>query len=91
MSNKDVLEFEVRRAEEYKHSWENHVKPFFDSKEQELVRAFKACSSSDPAQLQLIKLQFNVLEGMKIHFQTFIETGRMAEHQLSLLEGNNNG
>lgn len=89
-SHKDLLELEVSRGAEHSHAWDNMVKPFFDSKEAELIAAFRACSSGDKDQLQLVKLQFNVLEGLKIHFMTFIQTGQMAKHQLSLLEENQN-
>ena len=76
------LEVERARGEIHERAWEQTVKPFFEEKEAELFDAFIDCPTSEKEMLMDLKLQLNVLKAMKIHFESYIDTGRMAATQL---------
>lgn len=84
LSEDDQIKLETERAIGAKHQkvWNEVIEPFFVARQEILFEAFKVADSKDKDQLQLIKLQSNVLEGMKVHFMHFIDTGRMASTTL---------
>lgn len=87
------IEQEAAKCEAAGRAWEFHVKPFFENKEIELFDAFKDASTVDDKAILLIKMQANVLAMIKDHFESMINTGKMARRQLQELENkeNNNG
>lgn len=92
MSDKQIFEIEKARGEAYKRAYEQYIEPFFTEKTAQLFEAFKDTQSSNSDDLLRIKLQLNALEGLKAHFDYYIETGRMAELSLDKIEeGENNG
>lgn len=85
------LHQEVAIGAKHKEVWDSLVKPFFDAKQTQLFTAFQTVDSHDLNNLQLIKLQSTALRAMEIHFMHFIDTGRLAEFQLTSKEGEKNG
>lgn len=76
---KQRLEVESAIGDQHKAVWENLIEPFFDAKQKELYDLFLATESKNINGLQTIRLQSNVLAGMKQHFMTYIDTGEMAK------------
>lgn len=66
--------------------FEEYVEPFFELKNSQIFEAWKSTESKDEKQLMLLKLQANVLEGMKEHFIYFMETGQLAAVTLNQRE-----
>ncbi len=92
MNEMDIkLQQEMIIGGQYRSAWENLVKPFFDAKQVQLFEAFQATESHDVDKLQLIKMQSTVLRSMEVHFMHFIDTGKLAELQLTKNEGEKNG
>jgi hypothetical protein len=83
---KVILEQEKAKGEAHQRAYDNYVKPFFEAKEAELFEAFKYTPSTDTDALVMIRLQLNALEGLKTHFEHYIQTGRMAEATLTEME-----
>ncbi len=84
-----ALEAEAAKCEAASRAWEEHVKPFFDDKELELFDAFKDANTTDKEGIQLIKMQANVLAMLRNHFESLINTGKLARKQLEDKENNN--
>lgn len=79
---KRLLEVEKSKGEHYSRVWEGIVRPFFESKEEALIEAFRNASSEDTNVLLRLRMQFNAIESLKLEFMHYIETGRMAQQQL---------
>ena len=84
----DKFMFEMSQGETHRLAWKDTVEPFFEAKINELFTAFQQCGSSDKDLLFDIKLQLNVLNSLRVHFEDYIQTGQMAAIQL---KGEGNG
>ena len=82
-----ALEVEVAKGQAHKSAWDQLVEPFFEAKKAELYEAFIKLPTSNGEELLNIKMQVNVLDSMKDHFQHYINTGKMAQ---TTLEGESN-
>ena len=80
--NKDLLEVEAAQCEAAGRAWVQHVEPFFLNKEAELFEAFKDASTTNKDDILTIKMQANVLAMLKDHFDSLINTGKLARKQL---------
>mgnify|MGYP003631644804 CR=1 FL=1 len=78
-----VLEIEAAKGDRYKHIYTDILEPFFNEKQQVLFDAFKTVNATDTDSLVAIKMQSTALESLQSEFETAIETGRMATHQLN--------
>ena len=87
MTSKEALESEAAQCEAAGRAWHQYVEPFFIDKEAELFQAFKDINTTEKDDILLIKMQANVLAMLKDHFDSKINTGRMARHQISEIEG----
>ncbi len=76
------LEAEAAVCEAAGRAWEEHVKPFFVAKELELFEAFKDMTATNEKDVMLIKMQANVLAMLKDHFESMINSGKLARKQL---------
>ena len=84
-----TLEQEAARGARYKGAWHDLVEPFFDNRSEALFEMFKATPSTDTVGLVNIRMQHNVLEGLKQEFESYITTGRMATQTLNEEEDKN--
>lgn len=84
MTDITILEIEAAKGESHKRAWDQTVAPFFDAKKDELLEAFKELNSSDANGLMIIKMQYNVLQMMEDQFQSVINTGKMAKHEIDM-------
>ena len=84
---KAKLEAEAAKCEAAGRAWHQYIEPFFEQKEAELFEAFRDASTVDDKQILAIKMQANVLAMLKDHFESKINTGKMARHQISEIEG----
>ena len=80
--NEAALQSEADRCEAAGRAWHQHVEPFFIAKEAELFQAFKDISTTEQNDILLIKMQANVLAMLKDHFESKINTGKMARTQI---------
>jgi len=85
--NELALEVEVQKGRAYQGAWDQLVEPFFEAKKAELYEAFIKLPTSNGEELLNIKMQVNVLDSMKDHFQHYINTGKMPQ---TTLEGESN-
>jgi len=63
--------------------------PYFNIIEAGLVDQFKKCPVRDEQGLVLIQLHFKVMEALKMHLNSVVATGKMAEIDLSKVENSN--
>lgn len=80
---KQKLEAEKAKGEYHKRVWDSIVKPFFEQKESTLIEAFRGSSSTNEKELVAIRMQFSALEALKQEFEHHINTGKMAQFQLT--------
>jgi len=83
IQNKEKLEFEAARGEQYKRIMEVYIEPFIASKQEQLFQSFIDSSTENPELLQLIKLQSNALASLSDEFKSHITTGELASKQLN--------
>ena len=86
MTNKLVLEVEAAECEAAGRAWKQYVEPIFIEKEIELFEAFKDANTTQKDDILLIKMQANVLSIVKDHFESKINTGRLARTQLEQID-----
>lgn len=77
------LRIEVSVGEQHKATWDNLVEPYFELMTSELFEAFKSAPSDEPDVLVLLRLQVNALDGLRSHFITRINSGKLASQALT--------
>ena len=77
-----MMELEIAKGQAHKSAWDQLVQPFFEAKKAELYEAFINLPTSNQEELINIKMQVNVLDSMKDHFQHYINTGNLAQTTL---------
>lgn len=83
---KASLQAEAAVNESAVRAWEEHFKPFFEDKEKDLFEAFRSVSATNVDDVMLIKLQSNVLIMIQDHFESKLNTAKMARQTLNELE-----
>lgn len=81
--DKHKLAIEVSVGEQHQASWDAFVEPYFEHMTSELFEAFKTAPSDDPNVLTMIRLQVNALEGLRNHFMSYINSGKLASQALT--------
>lgn len=76
------LEIDAALGDNKREIFEAHIKPFIEAKERVLFEAFKDVRAQDTEQLQAIKMQQTVLAGLEAYFREYIDTGKLAKHEL---------
>lgn len=80
------LEIDIALGEKKREIFENHIKPFIDAKQKVLFEAFVNVSAQDVKQLQNIKMQQTVLSSLEAYFREYIDTGKLAKHELEKMK-----
>lgn len=76
------LEIDAALGERKREVFEQHIAPFIEAKERILFEAFQGVSAQDAKQLQAIKMQQTALASLADYFREYIDTGKLAAHEL---------
>lgn len=90
-NNTEKLLGEIQTGEMHRAAWNETVLPFYQLKEHELFDAFCTAGTDNKELLIDIKMQHNVLKAMQASFESYIQTGQMAEKQLFEMKENEEG
>lgn len=82
------LEIDAALGDQKRQIFNDHIKPFIEAKERVLFEAFQNINAQDIAQLQAIKMQQTVLASLEAYFREYIDTGKLAKHELEKLNEN---
>lgn len=76
------LQIDAALGENKREIFENHIKPFIDTRTAILFDAFVNTEAGDIETLQKIKMQQTVLASLEAYFREYIDTGKLAKHEL---------
>lgn len=79
---KAKLEIDIALGENKRQVYEQHIKPFIEARERVLFEAFQNIRAQDTESLQAIKMQQTVLASLEAYFREYIDTGKLAKHEL---------
>ena len=79
---KAKLEAEKAKGEEYQRIFDSYIKPFIEAKKEVLFEAFQQVPVQEVDMLKDIKLQLTAVNSLEAHFMEFVNTGKLAKHQL---------
>lgn len=84
--NKDILELEVSKGEEYQRVYETYFMPIYDDLRAKILTNFETSNSLCGELLEKMKLELDMLNTIKSEFQNKVDTGKMASIELSKLQ-----
>lgn len=76
------LEMERSKGQEMQRVLDTYIRPFIKEKEEALFDAFRNTTADNIEQLKDIKFQATAIASLESYFIGFVETGKLAEHQL---------
>lgn len=76
------LQAEQAKGEEIERVMNSYFRPFLEAKREVLFEAFQNVPVSNLDGLKDVKLQLTALNALEAHFLEFINTGKLAKHQL---------
>ena len=76
------LELSKNKGAEMQRVLDTYIKPFIEEKERVLFQAFRDTQADNVEQLKDIKFQATAIASLESYFKSFVDDGRLAEHQL---------
>lgn len=90
MVNEKIAKLQIDAAlgENKRQIFEDHIKPFIETRTAILFDAFTQVEVGDVEALQKIKMQQTVLASLEAYFREYIDTGKLAKHELERINEN---